>query len=114
VIGDAGVVQVNVTCVRVVVSCAPTPEHRDVPEALKSRLACAEITPKFAVFFIHRVNSTVELAGIAPATPGTPVSVSQIVFPFRQNRRPAELEKGTATGRCSDPASRPLVHERSE
>jgi len=70
----AEVVQVTVYFVRVVVRAAePVPVQSSVPEALFSlTVAWANIVPRFAVFFIHKVNVTVEPLGTTPVRFGSP------------------------------------------
>jgi len=86
------VVQLTVYFVKVVVSAVePVPVQKTVPvELLSLTVACGNMVPKLAVFFIHSTKVTVEPLGITPDRPGIPdcVSNSLIIFdpvpaPFR-------------------------------
>jgi hypothetical protein len=78
------VVQVSVYCVRVVVrALEPVAVQSAVPEALFNfTVACGNIVPKLAVFFIQSAKVRLDPLGITPEAFGTPDWVSNCLISF--------------------------------
>src|ERR1044072_1916897 len=67
----------------VVIAVVPVAVQRRVPvELLTLNLALGNIVPKFAVFFIQRLNVSVEPDGITPAEFGSPACVSNSLMMY--------------------------------